>query len=530
MRFNPSRSLLVSMCLLAAGCAALPAQVALQKPASKALDPSQPTTLGTIFSPLAAEHAGESGFRLVSAGLDGLTARIEMIDSAERAIDLQSYIFHADGSGNLVAQALMRAAGRGVRVRILVDDAETDKGDERILSLAADPGIEVRIFNPLRYRGHLQVIRGAEFFFGKARLDYRMHNKLLVIDNAVAVIGGRNIGDQYFQIDPQSQFGDDDVLTTGPIVQQLSGVFDEFWNCPMAVPAQAIDRHHASAHELSEYQDRLAAYRQHLDAIRSNGPPAAARTPFADIVSQRAPLVWSKVELAYDSPDKKAVEAGAATGRLIYKPVEERASAVGTELLIVTPYFVPSPDELAILVADRGRRARVRILTNSLEAAPNVAAHSGYTNCRTQLLQKGVELHEVRALLGSTKGSGQGKAISRFGNFGLHGKLYVFDRKALFIGSMNFDRRSKYLNTEIGLLIDSPALSRDVAARFESLTQLENAYHVSIDEASTARSPRLLWTTRRDGKTVSYRDEPARNARQRVQMRLLSLLPLDREL
>jgi putative cardiolipin synthase len=520
----------LSMLLLAAGCAALPPGEVRPKPASHALDPSPQGTLGGAFAPLAGAHAGESGFRLVSTGLDGLTARIELIDAAQRSIDLQYYIFRADDSGNLVAQALLRAADRGVRIRLLVDDADTLPGDERILALAANPGMQVRIFNPLRYRGHSHLLRSAEFLFEKARLDYRMHNKLLVADNTVAIIGGRNIGDQYFQIDPASQFGDDDVVTIGPIVRKLSGTFDEFWNCAMATPAQAIDPRHASNRALSGYLALLAAYRQRLDAIESGGPKTPARTPLADIVAGRAPLAWSPVELTYDSPDKKAVETGAAMGRLIYKPVAARVSAVDKELLMVTPYFVPSPDELAMLHDDRDRHAHVRVLTNSLESTPNVAAHSGYMQRRPGLLRMGVELHEIRAKLGNTRGSGQSKAISRYGNYGLHGKLYVFDRKTLFIGSMNFDERSKYLNTEIGLLIDSPELSRDIARRFESLTELDNAYAPSIDGAPTARNPRLLWTTKQAGEIVRYRVEPARSAWQRFQARLLSLLPLDREL
>ena len=413
---------------------------------------------------------------------------------------------------------------------MLVDDAETVAGDERILALAANPGIEVRIFNPLRYRGHNKLWRGAEILFGKARLDYRMHNKLLIADNLVAIIGGRNIGDQFFQIDPQSQFGDDDVVTTGPIVQSLSRVFDEFWNYRLSVPAPAIDKRHASEHALSDYLAVLAAYRQQLDAIQSAGPKAEAKTPIADIVSRRTPLTWSTVQLTYDSPDKKAVEDGGAAGRLVYAPVIARAKVVDKELLIVTPYFVPSRVELAMLYGDRDRHARVRILTNSLEAAPNLAAQSGYMHYRAGLLQKGAEIHEVRALLGNPRGSGQGRAISRYGHYGLHGKLYVFDRKTLFIGSMNFDERSKHLNTEIGLLIESPELSSDIAARFESLTRLDDAYQLSIDPASRGGKPQLIWTTKVDGTLVHYRRDPARSAWQRLEVRLLSLLPIDREL
>jgi putative cardiolipin synthase len=430
---------------------------------------------------------------------------------------------------------------------------------------------EIRIFNPLRYRGHIRAIRGAEILFDKGRLDYRMHDKLMVADNAVAIIGGRNIGDQYFQIDPESQFGDDDVVVAGPMVQRLSGVFDEFWNGRLAIPAQTIDKRHTSDRALAEYLAALARYRERLDATHPaplaaahpaplaathpaplaaahpapldaahhdgpinasnrDDPVVAAKTPFADIVSGRTPLIWSRAELAYDSPDKKAVQNGAAVGALIYKPVADQANEVATELLIVTPYFIPSADELAILKNDRNRNVHVRVLTNSLESAPDLSAHSGYMHYRVELLREGVELYEVRALLGRTRGSGQGKAISRHGNYALHGKLFVFDRKTVFIGSMNFDERSKHLNTEIGLLIASPELSRQVAARFDALTQLDNAYALSLSDKSAGKGPALIWTTRVSGTVVQYQTEPARNGWQRMEVKLLSILPLDKEL
>jgi putative cardiolipin synthase len=539
--------------LLAAGCTTLLPGTGQPHPSSSALGPSVENALGKAFVPLAKSHGGDSGFRMLSAGIDGLTARVEMIDTAQRSLDLQSYIFRADVSGDVIARALLRAADRGVRVRVLTDDGEAIKGDERILSLAAKPGIELRLFNPLRYRGHLKLLRGADWLFEEGRLDYRMHNKLMVADNAVAIIGGRNIGDQYFQIDPESQFGDDDVVVAGPIVQSLSAVFDQFWNSDLAIPAPAVDKRHTSDKALSDYLAMLArdgdrAGAKHAESAPSTAStpntasapgaadtpsvastPGANRQPFLDIVSGRTPLIWSPMKLIYDSPDKKDVDKGNAPGRLIYKALAEQAGAVKTELLMVTPYFIPSPDELQLLKEERDRNARVRILTNSLAAAPNTEAHSGYIHYRVGLLQRGVELYEVRALLGNTRGSGQSKAISRHGNYGLHAKLFVFDRKVAFVGSMNFDQRSKHLNTEIGVLISSPELSREIAARFEALTQLDNAYTVTLD-GGAAGKPRLVWKTQEDGKVIEYRKEPARNEWQRLKVKFLSAIPLDKEL
>ena len=194
------------------------------------------------------------------------------------------------------------------------------------------------------------------------------------------------------------------LVVAGPVVQRLSGVFDEFWNGPIAIPAQAVDKRDSSESALSDYLRILDEYRQRLEAKRPVEAQTTPKQPFTDIVSGKTPLYWAPVELVYDSPDKKDTVNGAAPGRLIYKALIKQANAVSTELLIVTPYFVPSRDELAALTGERERHARVRILTNSLEAAPSAEAHSGYMHYRVPLLQEGVELHEERALLGNARG------------------------------------------------------------------------------------------------------------------------------
>ena len=517
------------LCLLAACVSTMPG-ASFPKQESHALPPSAPTGMDGVFERASGPNEPRSGFQMLSAGLDGLLARVELIDSARHSLDLQYYIFRGDESGLIVAAALLRAADRGVRVRVVLDDGETVAGDEKIAALSARQGIEVRVFNPLRYRGHNRVVRGAEFLFNKNRLDYRMHNKLLVADNAVALVGGRNIGDQYFQIDPDSQFGDDDVVAVGPIVQQLSGVFDEFWNSAEVIPVQAIDHANTTALALARLRSAIEAQgpapHESTDAFSAR---LAAGAPLNAIDSDKTPLSWAPVRLVHDSPDKKQVTAGAAAGSLIYNTVAAEAKTVDDEMIMVTPYLVPTPAEMQLVVGLRKRNARVRALTNSLVSTPSLAAQAGYMHYRPILLKEGVELYEIRALLGSTRGTGQGKSISRHGNYGLHAKLYVFDRKAMFVGSMNFDQRSKRLNTEIGLVIYSDALARQTAVRFDALVQPDNAYHVELSDAG--RDDRaLLWKTRESGADKIYTTEPARSAWQRFKVKMLSWLPLDREL
>jgi putative cardiolipin synthase len=520
----------VLLATLVAGCASLPPGSGFLKQPSTAFAHPEETRIGAIFDKNARDHGQESAFRLLPVGADGFAARMQMIQAAQRSLDVQYYIFSADTTGRLVTGALLAAADRGVHVRVLVDDGETTSGDEQILAMAAHPQIEVRVFNPFAYRGHLRVIRSAEFLVEKQRVNYRMHNKLFVADNAAALIGGRNIGDPYFQIDPNAQYADDDVFVAGPLVPKLSATFDEYWNSALAIPVQALVGSKPSKAKLERQRRRL---QEHLDKARQSGAEYLKRAdqgdPFAGIVAGRLPVVWSKAKVVCDSPDKKEVVDGAAAGRLMYGPIAEAANAVQTELILVTPYLVPTPGEMQLLRDLRRRNVRVRILTNSFNSTNELAAHAGYARHRRELLGMGVELFEVRAMLGSSRGSGQSAKMSRYGNYGLHAKLLVFDRKKLYAGSMNFDQRSRRLNTETGLIIDSPELAAQTAARFEAMAQPSSAYAVTLQSPTSEKSP-LIWRTEENGKMVQYTKEPSRSVWRRVEFAFLSPLPLDKEL
>ena len=472
---------MISAALMSGGCAGLPPGADHPRVTSVALVDPKETRLGRQFADAAQEHAAMSGFRILAVGVDGFLTRVQMIEAAERTLDLQYFIFRGDETGHLITEALIRAAARGVRVRVLVDDGDTRDGDERLLALDGQPSMEIRVFNPFAYRGHVELMRAAEFLFNGSRLNYRMHNKLMVADNAIALIGGRNIGNQYFQMDPESQFADDDVFTAGPVVQQLSARFDEYWNSPLSIPAAALG---AGTHSASA----PAAPGKPLRGLDSKGIDYVAmlksNEPYAGMISGRLLLVWANSQVVCDSPDKKDVENG----------------------------------------------ARVAILTNSLESAPLLLAQAGYSGYRKPLLEDGAEIYEVRSLLGSMRGSGQTARISRFGNYALHAKLFVFDRARIFIGSMNFDQRSKRLNTEIGLIIDSPDLAGQIVARFDAMTRPDNAYVLSLHDARSGNGRNIVWGTVEQGKPVEYTSEPARSWWQRPTIRLLALLPVDREL
>jgi putative cardiolipin synthase len=521
--------------ILLAGCSTLPPGSDYPKVVSVALPHPEETRLGQQFDTAAREHDGDSGFRIITVGVDGFLTRMQLIGAAEKTLDLQYYIFRGDETGRMLSGALLRAADRGVRVRVLVDDGDTMPGDEQIAALTAHPSVEVRIFNPFRYRGHRDAIRNSEWMFNSSRLDYRMHNKLLVADNAVALIGGRNIGNQYFQMDPESQLADDDVFVAGPVAQQLSGTFDEYWNSAFAIPAAAFGHSESERAESDDSLERARApARQQLQTLQTDGIDYAKLVttgePYAGMISGRLPLVWAHAQVICDSPDKKNVERGALNGRLMTRRVAAAVAAVQTELLMVTPYFIPADEDLQRLNELRQRNVRVRILTNSLESSNEVAAESGYLHYRVALVEDGVELYEIRSLLGNTKGSGQTRVVSRYGNYSLHAKLFVFDRKKLFIGSMNYDQRSKRLNTEIGLIIDSPELAQQTALRFDAMVRPQNSYALALRPNGSGKGSHLVWQTEEDGTEIEYAQEPARSTWQRIKLKLLSLLPIRREL
>jgi putative cardiolipin synthase len=527
-----SRFLLVVLAIVfLSGCATLPPGSDYPKKPSLAIANPEQTRMGRQFEKAAREHNGNSGFFIIPAGSDGFLVRMQMINAAVQTLDMQYYIFRGDETGRLLTEAVIKAADRGVRVRLLVDDGGTISGDDQINEIKSHHGIEIRIFSPFAYRGHSKVVRGAEFILSAHRLDYRMHNKVLVMDNTIALIGGRNVGDKYFQINPEEQYADDDVFAAGPIAQRISGTFDQFWNSELSIPAEALVDEKSSHTELSEHREEL---QEEYRDLKAEGVDYVERIdsgePFNGLISGRFPLIWAPAMLVYDTPEKKRVLNGEITGELMTSAVIDAARAVQTELLMVTPYLIPGDEGMRIFNDLRQRNVRVRVLTNSLESSTELLAHSGYMKYREPLLESGVELYEIRSLLGNKRGSGQTNAISRYGNYSLHAKLFVFDRKRVFIGSMNFDQRSMHINTEIGLIIDSPALAEQLAKRIDEMVQPANAYRLALSQNATGESLGLIWHTQENAKPVEYIIEPARDDWQRNKAKMLSLLPLDSEL
>jgi putative cardiolipin synthase len=522
---------LTALCcvLLLYGCTTLPGRDYPRPPSPSATEPANPALLQAGAG--ASAHHGESGFRMYSAGVDGLLLRLELIAAAHSSLDLQYYIFHGDESGKLITEALSKAAARGVRVRILIDDGETLRGDEQLDALVGQHNVEVRVFNPWRYRGHNAFMRDIEYLFSHRRLDFRMHNKLFIVDRAIALIGGRNIGDEYFQVDPNWQFADDDVLTAGPAVQELAIGFEQYWQSELAIPVQALAPAKATdAAAAQALAQRVTVPQKAANAGSNYEEKLAANEPLASLLAGSAALDWADAVVTYDSPYKgKRLAAGEGVSSLLFAPVAEAIHATQSELTLVTPYLVPAPDEMRLLQELRAKQRTVRILTSSLEAESSHAAQAGYMHYRVPLLESGVQLYEIRARPESARGTGQSAKLSRYGHFSLHAKLLVFDRSGVYVGSMNYDQRSRRLNTENGAIIHSGVLAEQTARHFDHMTQAENAYAVRLEEKAPG-DPALTWSTVESGQPLVLRDERARSSWQKFEVHFLELFPIDSEL
>ena len=487
------------MALLAGGCASLRPDA--PRVPSYAFSHPERTTLGRVFAAQAAEHPGLSGFQVMATGHSAFAARVALADAAERTLDLQYYSADDDLSTDLLLLRLRAAAERGVRVRILLDDVYAPSRRFAWRAMALHPDIQVRLFNPFFFGGTTSLGRLAEYVFDSERLNRRMHNKLWVTDNAAAIVGSRNLGDEYFDVHQSANFADVDLLVAGTIVNQLSQAFDAYWNSAAVVPAQAF----LPASEGLDAASMLQYLRARATACDSV-PPCAWLTEQGMLAALHAgavSLAWASAQFVYDPPDqdKRLLPSGIEHGSIVDHPDGSRTRS---ELLILSPYFIPSAEGRRHLGEMRERGVRVAVLTNSLASTDSPAAHSGYARHRVALLRGGVELYEVRPIPGAKH-----RLSHRWGEASpssLHAKLIVQDRRRAIVGSLNQDPRSRLHNTEAWIAVDSGELAADLAALFEAAVNAHHAFKVELDEADGA--DRLVWSTEEGAEIVRYDVEP----------------------
>ncbi|WP_314971852.1 phospholipase D family protein [Comamonas testosteroni] len=535
--------------LLLTGCAAsLPKDV--KRPISTALSQPQSTELGLFVSQARPARAkpDASAFALISGPRHALSSRMALVENAQKTLDLQYYAIHADQSTGRLLRAVVQAARRGVRVRVLLDDFHSTGPDAQVMRLAFVPNVEMRMFNPLAGSRASTIGRAWTLLTDFQRAQQRMHNKLFVADNTLAVIGGRNLGDAYFDASNVGNFVDLDVLAAGPIVKDLSLSFDRYWNNVRAYPVQSL----ISEPDLLKLKTQF----DQEDASGKAKPAQGAADPEDGSLNlNQIPWIWAQAMVLADSPTKIPVEgaersaASEPAGAAVLKADEASSPPLSAtpalnadsvvdgllalirsakqDLLVVSPYFVPGQEIMDAFRAARSKGVRIRVLTNSLASNDAPLAHAGYARHRKALLEMGIELHEMRseaanvrsALRAGTTGSSGGSAGASRAM--LHTKLLVIDGRLVAVGSMNLDMRSRLQNTEIAVLIASRRFSQLAGDSIdESLP--ENSWRVDLNPKG-----QLVWRAPQDSGLADSYSEPDASLGLRLMLQLLGPLAPD---
>lgn len=486
------------------GCAS----VSLDSPKTQsvAIEDTSDTHFGRAANGWAQLHGAQSGFFPFVNGMDALGARLDMIEKAEKSLDLQYFLMKDDTAGLVVTNALIRAADRGVRIRFLLDDVFTTSPDRTLLLLSEHPNIEVRLFNPISRRGLYAV----NFLGSFRKANRRMHNKSFTVDNAISIVGGRNIADEYFQLKGDEVFADFDVLAFGEIAHAISNSFDLYWNHKLAIPIEQLLRDEDSGLlESDRAKLKAGAQATYLSIYEE----AVSSEILQDLISGKQPLFVANATVIADDPDKLVNPVGREHMGLA-ADVDKVLRQAEQELVFISPYYVPGDDGVQYVrdLVDKG--IRVVVVTNSLAANNHVAVHSGYSGYRKDVIEAGVELFEVRANAGGVVQGGEGPTTLT-----LHTKLILIDRRYLFVGSLNLDPRSLEINAEMGLLIDSEELVGAMAAGIESDIP-SVAYRVVLDDKG-----RLRWHGEIDGELVTERTEPLASTWLRFKAWFLKIAP-----
>jgi putative cardiolipin synthase len=498
------------LALAAAGCASLPPPGGRAE--SAALRETADTALGKAIAPLVASHPGKTGIHAMPRSTDAFAARMLLAAAAERSIDAQYYIWHGDQTGMLLLEALRTAARRGVRVRLLLDDQNTAPIEDALASLAAEPGMEVRLYNPYANRR----ARFMDYLGDFARVNRRMHNKSFVADNQAAVVGGRNVGNEYFAFGTEVPFKDLDVLAVGDAVREVSAQFDLYWNSASAYPAVLVlGAPGAGAGE--SLDRRFVAVRAdslshaYLDAVRQ-APLVAA------LLGRRLELEWADARVVRDDPAKTLDREG-RTDLLLLSALLAANSRPSASLDIISPYFVPAQKGSELLEGLARSGVRVRVLTNSLAATDVAVVHSGYVKARCRLARAGVSLYELKSEIAAEPHANDKHGSSAAS---LHAKTFAADRERIFVGSFNFDPRSALLNTEMGLVIASPALAKRLADAFDQVIP-RDAYEVRVVSGDAC----VEWIERTAAGEIRHETEPKAGWAMRAWLAFLATLPLD---
>jgi putative cardiolipin synthase len=488
---------------------------------STALPASHDSALTAYVARLVAQHPGQSGLRLVSDAGEALLARVALADRAKHTLDVQYYIFHSDATGKLLARQMLAAADRGVRVRVLLDDLHIAGNDDAIVALDGHPNIQIRLFNPFLERSPSTLGMGKQFVGDFSRLNRRMHNKALIVDGAIAIVGGRNIGDEYFDADRSVNFRDLDVLTVGPVVTQTEQMFDDYWNSEQVYPIAAF-------HDKPPSKTTIVSVREALGkASRSFRQSDYAH----NLISRAGNLqqeegestwAWGEAQFLADTPSKGDPRSDGDSSTMRMAP-QLKAWVDGAQhrLTIISPYFIPGKRGVAYLENLRKRDIDVAVLTNSLASTDAGGVYEAYAAYRPPMLVAGVTLYELKP---AEAGVDPGGRLGASAGVSLHAKAMVVDDNHVFVGSMNLDPRSRDLNTEDGVIADSPALAKAVLKLFADATTPANAYRVRLVPGSSSR---VYWESEEEGKIVRIDHAPETTWWRRFKTGFMAVLPIE---
>ena len=505
--------------LFIAGCATLPQNI--DKPVSHAYSDTGDTGWGRILQEKKSAHPGQSGFILLENGLDAFVARALLAEYAERSIDLQYYLFHNDLTGLLLTNQLLKAADRGVRVRILVDDMGLSGRDLGSALLNSHPNIEVRIFNPFSRK----VGRLSQFVTRLGSVTRRMHNKSFTVDNQATILGGRNIGNEYFDADPALAFADLDVLLIGPVVDDVSAAFDTYWNSEVVYPINLLVDKQPTEEQAQKKKNEFDDFIEKQE--KSPYILALHNSDLANKIRQRSVhFNWGHAEAIFDVPEKILDNRSDTDIRLLSR-FTPYSNKLKDELIILSPYFVPGKEGVANLVKKEENGARVRILTNSLASTDVGMVHAGYSKYRKDLLQAGIELYELNREI-SKQERKEKKGMTGSSKASLHAKTFVQDRELIFIGSMNLDPRSVYENTEIGVVLESPEIGQYMAEKFDANVD-RHAFRLELAKNKEG-SEHIIWHGHENGKDVIFTADPHTGFWRRLGVWFLGLMPIESQL
>jgi putative cardiolipin synthase len=502
---GPSLLMLLALTAFLSGCAGT------LKPVETPVEVTPPPADAPLWEELA-DLRQDDWFYLLNIGSEALDWRLRAIDSAVDSIDLQTFIWDLDGAGDEIRKHLLDAAERGVFVRVLVDDSFILDADQALLDIDQHPGIELKVFNPYKRRSSQVALRNTLNLGEFHRLDHRMHNKVMVIDNQVAVIGGRNLADEYFGFNPSDNFRDMEIITGGSIVQELANGYDQYWNDEWSFPVATImaQRSGPGTPEPVDLNTALstgAHLEQSAQERRDNWLQMvnSAHTGSARLLLDAPPT---------DNP-ADASQAPIQVGQQLVKEIDKARR----DIWLISAYLIPTAELEAAIQRAEDRGVQVRILTNSISSNNHLTAHSAYRKHVERLVKMGVDVHEVRAYAKDRDVYIESPVEDK--SLCLHAKVLIFDSGRVFIGSANLDPRSMRINTEMGLLIESPALNEQLRAVLEPDFSLRNAWHLKLNKAG-----HMSWVS--DDEVMSH--QPTHSFMRRIEDWFLTLLPIEDEM